>query len=241
MVPAIALHSIGKDFIPAQIAKVHVDIRQAHPAGVEKALEIQIKGQGIHPGDVQQVGDDAAPGGAPAGAHGNALVPGKAHQVPADEKVSAEPHGLHNPEFPVQALPGFPLIPGVAAAEPPLTQLPQELLIIFAKAGQINFAQGQLSPRLFRKCFCPGNGLGPGGKDGRHLRWRQQQPLSCSRSRGGQHGQSLEGQLLFGFQPAHSRTSGDTGSNSLSQFPNEGPHVLIPAGSQPKIPSRQGF
>jgi hypothetical protein len=77
MVPTVALDCIGKDLVPAQITKVHIYVRHADPAGVEETLKIQIIGQRVNPGDIQQVSNNAAPRRAPTRPHGDALAAGK--------------------------------------------------------------------------------------------------------------------------------------------------------------------
>src|SRR5690554_4437542 len=164
VVPAVALNSIGEDLIPAQIAKIHIYIRETNPARVEEALKIEVVSQGIHPGDVQQVGHDTAPGGTPPRPHGDALAPGKADQVPANQKVGRKAHGLDDLKLPFQALPGRTAVPGIATLQTPLTETAQELPVVLTKAGKMNLPQGQHSPCLLCQLCCPCHGLGPGGK-----------------------------------------------------------------------------
>src|SRR5699024_870298 len=74
VLPADVVH----DLVPAGVAEVHVNIRHAHPLGVQEPLEVQAVLHGVDVGDVEAVGDHAAGGAAPARAHGDPLLPGEA-------------------------------------------------------------------------------------------------------------------------------------------------------------------
>ena len=71
----------------APLAEVDVDVGQRHALGVEEALEDQIEVDRVDVGDPHAVGDQAAGGGAAAGADRDAALAGVADEVPDDQEV----------------------------------------------------------------------------------------------------------------------------------------------------------
>jgi hypothetical protein len=124
LVVAVALGGILQHARALIILEVEVDIRHRNAAGVEEALEDQPVFEGIHQRDVQGIGHQRAGGGA-ARVVPDAAFAGKAAQVPHDEEVGVEPHGVDDIQLVRQALGerglGCPL--AEPAAQPLLAQL----------------------------------------------------------------------------------------------------------------------
>ena len=70
---------------------------------VEEALEEEVVLERIDVGDPEAVGDEATGAGAPAGADGNIVGLGEAHEVAHDEEVTGEAHAADDVELPCEA------------------------------------------------------------------------------------------------------------------------------------------
>ena len=158
--PADVLHHL----VPAGVAEVHVDVRHAHPLRVQKPLEVQPVLHGVHVGDVQAVGDHAAGGGAPAGAHGDALLPGVADKVGDDEEVVRKAHLFDHVQLVIQLLAVLRVLPPVLVRKARLAQAADVALGVLPlrhpKLGQVVLAEGELQLALVRDAGGVGQGVG---------------------------------------------------------------------------------
>ncbi len=86
----VASVDVVDDSSAALDIEVDVDIRHGHPLGIEEPLEDQAVLKRIDVRDPQAVGDQAAGGGAAAGADLDALLPSGPGEVPHDQEVGCE-------------------------------------------------------------------------------------------------------------------------------------------------------
>ena len=160
VLPADILHHL----VPAGVAEVHVDVRHAHPLRVQKPLEVQPVLHGVHVGDVQAVGDHAAGGGAPAGAHGDALLPGVADKVGDDEEVVRKAHLFDHIQLVVQLPAVLRVLPPVLVRKARLAQAADVALGVlplrYPELGQVVLAEGELQLALVRDAGGVGQGVG---------------------------------------------------------------------------------
>jgi hypothetical protein len=75
--------------------EVHVYVRHGVGLLVQEALEKEVMGDGVHPGDAQHVGHQRVGGRTPA-LRGDAPFVGVAADVPHDEEVSGQPGALYH-------------------------------------------------------------------------------------------------------------------------------------------------
>ncbi len=133
VVLAIAPGGVLDHLVPAPDAKVDVDVGQADPVGVQKALEQQPPLEGVHLGDPQRVGHQGAGGRTPARAHRDPLLPGIADEVRHDQKVGSQAHPANHRELIGQALLH---LRGQRGAEPLLCPSPGQMLQILLRGGE---------------------------------------------------------------------------------------------------------
>ena len=86
LVPAVLIGDVADDFLTAVVGEVHVNIGHAHALRVEEALEEQLVANGVHVGDAQRVGHQAARRRA-SGDAAHAMAAGEVHVVPDDQEV----------------------------------------------------------------------------------------------------------------------------------------------------------
>ena len=98
MLRAVEVVDVLDDLLPTCAGEVDVDIRIGRPALVDEALEQEVVADRLDPADAEGVGDDRA-GRAAATLSGDPLLPGKPHQVPADEEELGEPGPLDHIEL----------------------------------------------------------------------------------------------------------------------------------------------
>ena len=123
VVGAVLVLDVLHDLLPPADAEVDVNVRHGNPLRVQKPLKVEGVLHGVHVGDGQAVGHHAPGGGAPAGAHRDALPLGIADEVRDDEEVVHKPHLPDNPHLIVQPLPVALGMVGVAAGKALLAQL----------------------------------------------------------------------------------------------------------------------
>ena len=91
------------DYLAAAVgAEIDVDIGHADALRVEEALKEQAVFERIDVGDLHRVADQASGGGTAAGAYGNAAVFCVADEIPDDQEVAGELHGLDGFDFTVE-------------------------------------------------------------------------------------------------------------------------------------------
>ena len=98
MLGGVAVLDVVDDLIAAARIEVDVDIRHAHTAGIEEALEEEVVGDGIDRGDAENVGDDGVGGRASTGAADTVLAR-EAHDIPDTEKEGGQSHLLDDREL----------------------------------------------------------------------------------------------------------------------------------------------
>ncbi len=92
LVGAVLLRDVPDDLDAPALVEVDVDVGHGDALGVEEALEDQAVRDGVEVGDAHGVRDDRAGRGAPAGAHGDALLLRPHDEVGDDEEVAGEAH-----------------------------------------------------------------------------------------------------------------------------------------------------
>ena len=102
-VPPVFFRHVTNDLLTTVIREVHVNVGKAHAVGIQEALERQVIADGIHVGDAERIGDQAARGGS-ARHTAHAVAAGVVGVVPDDQEVRDEPLGAENAEFIVQLL-----------------------------------------------------------------------------------------------------------------------------------------
>ena len=102
-VAAVLLGGVAHDVGPVPLVEVHVDVGHLLAARVEETLEEEVVADRVEVDDPQAV-RHAAPGRrSPPWSHPDAVLAGKADEVPHDEKVSGEAHVADDRELEVQA------------------------------------------------------------------------------------------------------------------------------------------
>ena len=96
---AVLVGDVIDHFAAPVHAEVDVDIGHGDALGIQKALEEQIVLQRIDVGDPHGVGDQRAGRRAAARAHGNAVFPGVADEVPDDQEIAGKLHLLDDARF----------------------------------------------------------------------------------------------------------------------------------------------
>ena len=104
LVVAIAAGHVVDHLTTALDAEVGVDIWHRLALGIEEALEQQPVGDRIDVGDAQGIGHQRPGGGAAAGPHRDAALPGEADVIPHHQEVGGEAHLLHHLQLKGQAL-----------------------------------------------------------------------------------------------------------------------------------------
>src|SRR2546422_682214 len=86
---AVSLVDVVDDLIPADPAKVNINVGQIGSAGMEKALEVKPVLDGVDVGDAKDMRDEG-PGARSAPDDLDAALPGKAENVSHDDEVLAK-------------------------------------------------------------------------------------------------------------------------------------------------------
>src|SRR5208337_3450914 len=100
---AVLIRNVANDLAAASHAEVDVDVREADPFGVQKALKNQVVLKRIDVRDTQRVGRQAAGCRTPPRTHGNALLAGMPDEIPDDQEVAGEAHLLDQFDLPLQS------------------------------------------------------------------------------------------------------------------------------------------
>ncbi len=136
MVRAIFLVYIIYNLAPAVYAEVDVYIRHANALRVKETLKKELVLNGVHVGYVQTVGDHAARGASPAGAHGYLPAFGIGYKVADYEEIVHETHFTYHIQLIVKLL----------------SQFFRSLPVVLFKTCLTEFAQVCIAVRLpFRK------------------------------------------------------------------------------------------
>ncbi len=102
LVGAVLAFDVLDDLTTAVHAEVDVDIGHGDALGVEEALEEELVLERVDVGDLHDVGDEGASGGATAGAYGDVLFAGVFDKVPDDHEIAGELHLFDGVQFPVE-------------------------------------------------------------------------------------------------------------------------------------------
>ena len=92
LVAAVLAGDVVDDLAAAVHAEVDVDIGHGDALGVEEALEEEFVLERVDVGDLHDVGDERAGGGATAWAYGDVVLAGVADKVPDDHEIAGELH-----------------------------------------------------------------------------------------------------------------------------------------------------
>ena len=174
MVGAVFLVYIINNLSPAVHAEIDVDIRHAHPLGVQEALKVKAVFHRVHVGDPQAVAHQGTRGAAPAGANGDALALGVGDEIPDDEEIVHKAHagdGVQlERQLPADFLIPIPVAPGKALPAKAL-EIAEAVRLPLRKgvAGQVVSPEGEVEIALFRDLLRGGHGLREVWEEGGHL------------------------------------------------------------------------
>ena len=169
---AVLGHHIVDDLLPAFVTKIDVDIRHADAFRIEKAFKDEVVPNGIHTGDAQAVGYDAAGCRTAPGTHHDALLPGVTDEVPDDEEIVDISHLPDDREFePRTFLMGgiLPVSPGIAL---PGESLQQGALCVRRRdreSRQVQLSEQELHLASLRNALCVAQGFRHIPEMGGHL------------------------------------------------------------------------
>ena len=108
MIPAVTATDIINHLIPADITKVHINIRHTNPFRIEKPLKKQVKTDRIHIGNAQQIGHQAPRTGSAPRTHRNLFAFGKTDIVLHDQEIIVIPHTADYRKFVFHPFPVHP-------------------------------------------------------------------------------------------------------------------------------------
>ena len=128
MIRAILARHVINHFLPAFIAKIHVDIRHADAFRIQKAFEIQRILNRVKRGNIQTVGDHRACRRASARTDRNAMRFGIVNKIPYNQEIIDKAHALNHIQFILQTLALFRVIRIIAAVKAFHAQLVQIFL-----------------------------------------------------------------------------------------------------------------
>ena len=128
MIRAILARHVINHFLPAFIAKIHVDIRHADAFRIQEAFKIQRILNRVKRGNIQTVGDHRACRRASARTDRNAMCLGIVNKIPYNQEIIDKAHALNHIQLILQTLALFRVIWIIAAVKAFHAQLVQIFL-----------------------------------------------------------------------------------------------------------------
>ena len=119
-VRAVAFGGVGDQLFAPVVGIVQVDVGHGDAVGIEEALEQQAVLEGIDAGDAQRVGDHAARAGA-AHVPPDVALFRRLAQIPHDEEIVVEAHGVDDAQLVFQTLHDLRLLRARRAVAPDKT------------------------------------------------------------------------------------------------------------------------
>ena len=107
VVPAVAIGGVLDHLAAVAGVEVHVDVGHLLAARVQEPFEQEVVADRVDVDDAQAVGDARTRRAPASGAHPDASRPGVADEIPHDQEVGREPHGLDDAELELDAFEHF--------------------------------------------------------------------------------------------------------------------------------------
>src|SRR5262249_27145751 len=133
----IFLPHVFQNFAAARFAKVHIDVRQGHAIGIQKALENQPILKRIDVRDAKNKRNDRTCSRTASRADGDAFLFREMNEIPDDEEITDETRFFQNAQFILEATGQLRISRGAFAIPRPQTFVAKLTQIAFARfSGQ---------------------------------------------------------------------------------------------------------